>query len=54
MTTEQKKILEAWVEAGLINSSDVWPFTKLGSRELAEMRRAATARALDNCEDALL
>lgn len=54
MKDYQKDILAMWAEAGLVESTDAWPFTIKSAVELRAESRQRTDDVLANTEEALL
>ncbi len=52
VTTEE--ILKLWVEAGIIDSDTMWPFTRTTLQERAKRKKDEQDKLLTNTEEALL
>jgi hypothetical protein len=52
MTDEE--ILKLWVEAGIIDSDAMWPFTRTTLQERAKRKKDEQDKLLTNTEEALL
>jgi hypothetical protein len=54
MTREQNKIVQKWVESGLMQPSKYWPFTQYQVKQLAKDRKAETQKRINDAGEALL
>jgi hypothetical protein len=54
MTNDQRQIAQAWFEAGLLDSPDVWPFTRMTPEQVQAKQRKQQAETFRNLGDALI
>ncbi len=54
MNEEQQRIVQKWVDAGLIKPTDYWPFTQYKVADLLAKRKAEQQQLIDEMEEALL
>jgi hypothetical protein len=54
MTEAQRQIAQAWFDAGLLDSPEVWPFTKMTPEQMQAKQREQLAVTLENLGEALI
>ena len=54
MTKQQQKIVDKWVQAGLMQPSPYWPFDRQDPKQLVKERKQKLADTIREAETALL
>jgi hypothetical protein len=54
MTNEQQKIVNMWIQLGLMQPSSYWPFNQYDPKQLSKDQKAEKQKQIDEAGEALL